>query len=142
MSEEPDSIRPDEVLTPDETGVQVRQLAKDAVLLVPNFVKLVARLLADPRVPRRSKIALGMAAAYVASPIDLVPEFIPVLGWLDDLLILTYVLDRVIERAGPELVEEHWDGPGDLLGLIRDVLGLARNAIPRRFRVVLDRLHG
>ncbi|HLF43748.1 MAG TPA: YkvA family protein [Acidimicrobiia bacterium] len=142
MTPEPNSVRPDEVLTPGGNGVQVRQLAKDAVLLVPNFAKLVARLLADPRVPRRSKIALGMAAAYVASPIDLVPEFIPVLGWLDDLLILSYVLDRVIERAGPELVAEHWDGPGDLLGLIRDVLGLAGNVIPRRLRIVIDRLQG
>jgi uncharacterized membrane protein YkvA (DUF1232 family) len=120
----------------------VRQLAKDAVLLVPNFAKLVARLLIDPRVPRRSKIALGMAAAYVASPIDILPEFIPVIGWLDDLLILTYVLDRVIDRAGPEVVEELWDGPGDLLGLVREVLGLASNVIPRKLRVVIDRLHG
>ena len=142
MTEETSSIRPDEVLMPDGDGIQVRQLAKDAVLLVPNFVKLVARLLADPRVPRRSKIALGMAAAYVASPIDLLPEFLPVLGWLDDLLILSYVLDRVIQRAGPELVEEHWDGPGDLLGLIRDVFGMAGNVIPRRLRIVIDRLHG
>lgn len=142
MTHEPSSIRPDEVLTPDGKGVQVRQIAKDAVLLVPNLAKLVARLLADPRVPRRSKIALGMAAAYVVSPIDLIPEIIPVLGWLDDLLILTYVIDRVIERAGPELVQEHWDGPGDLLGLIRDVLGLASNVIPRPLRVVIDRLHG
>jgi uncharacterized membrane protein YkvA (DUF1232 family) len=70
------------------------------------------------------------------------PEFIPVLGWLDDLLILTYVLDRVIQRAGPELVEEHWDGPGDLLGLISDVLGMVGTVIPKRLRVVIDRLHG
>jgi uncharacterized membrane protein YkvA (DUF1232 family) len=142
MTPEPKSVRPDEVLTPGGNGVQARRLAKDAVLLVPNFAKLVARLLADPRVPRRSKIALGMAAAYVVSPIDLLPEFIPVIGWLDDLLILTYVLDRVIERAGAELVEEHWDGPGDLLGLIRDVLGLAGNVIPKRLRLVIDRLQG
>jgi uncharacterized membrane protein YkvA (DUF1232 family) len=142
MTNEPDSVQPDQILGPYGTGVQVRQMAKDAVLLVPNFVKLVARLLADPRVPRRSKIALGMAAAYVASPIDLLPEFIPVIGWLDDLLILTYVLNRVIERAGPEVVEEHWDGPGDLLSLIREVLGLASNVIPKRIRVVFDRLHG
>lgn len=143
MTQEPVSIRPDEVLPPPSgSGVQVGQLAKEAVLLVPNFAKLVARLLIDPRVPRRSKIALGMAAAYVASPIDLFPEFIPVIGWLDDLLILTYVLDRVIDRAGQEVVEELWDGPGDLLGLIRDVLGLASNVIPRKLRVVIDRLHG
>jgi uncharacterized membrane protein YkvA (DUF1232 family) len=142
MTQEPNSIRPDEVLAPYGSGVQVRQMAKDAVLLVPNFAKLVARLLADPRVPRRSKIALGMAAAYVVSPIDLLPEFIPVIGWLDDLLILTYVLNRVIERAGKEVVEEHWDGPGDLLGVIQEVLGLASNVIPKRLRVVIDRLHG
>jgi len=143
MTQEPVSIRPDEVLPPPYgSGVQARQLAKDAVLLVPNFAKLVARLLIDPRVPRRSKVALGMAAAYVASPIDLFPEFIPVIGWLDDLLILTYVLDRVIDRAGQEVVEELWDGPGDLLGLIRDVLGLASNVIPKKLRVVIDRLHG
>jgi uncharacterized membrane protein YkvA (DUF1232 family) len=78
----------------------------------------------------------------VASPLDLFPEFIPVIGWLDDLLILTYVLDRVIDRAGQDVVEELWDGPGDLLGLIRDVLGLASNVIPRKLRVVIDRLHG
>jgi uncharacterized membrane protein YkvA (DUF1232 family) len=123
MTNEPDSVQPDQILGPYGTGVQVRQMA-------------------NPRVPRRSKIALGMAAAYVASPIDLLPEFIPVIGWLDDLLILTYVLNRVIERAGPEVVEEHWDGPGDLLGLIREVLGLASNVIPKRIRVVFDRLHG
>jgi len=142
MTNEPHSVRPDQVLPPLGDQVSVRHLAKDAVLLVPNFVKLVARLLTDPRVPRRSKIALGMAAAYVVSPIDLLPEFIPVFGWLDDLLILTYVLDRVIERAGPEVVGEHWDGPGDLLGLIREVLGVSRNVIPGRLRVVIDRLHG
>jgi uncharacterized membrane protein YkvA (DUF1232 family) len=102
----------------------------------------VARLIADPRVPRRSKIVLGFAAAYVASPIDLIPEFIPVLGWADDVLLMMYALDSLIDRAGPKVVEEHWDGPGDLLGLIRDVMGMARNLIPRRLIRTIDRLSG
>lgn len=142
MNRDQATVRPDEVLAPQSVGVQVRGMAKEAVLMLPNLVKLVGRLLADPRVPRRSKIALGLAAAYVASPIDLVPEVIPVVGWLDDLLVLAYVLDRLIERAGPGVVEEHWDGPGDLFALVREVLGLTHNLIPKRLRAAIDRLSG
>jgi uncharacterized membrane protein YkvA (DUF1232 family) len=142
MTEEPRSVRPDDVITPGGASIQGRQLVKDAAFMLPNLVKLVARLLRDPRVPRRSKIALGLAAAYVASPIDLIPEFIPVIGWADDVIFMLMAIDSLIERAGPEIVEEHWDGPGDLLGLIRDVLGLARNVVPRRLTKALDRLTG
>jgi hypothetical protein len=51
-------------------------------------------------------------------------------------------LDALIARSGPEIVEEHWDGPNDLLGLIEDVLSLARNVVPRRLRSLFDRLSG
>ena len=142
MTEEPRRIRPDEVIVPDGEPVQARQLIRDAVLMLPNLAKLVGRLLKDPRVPRRSKVALGLAAAYVASPIDLVPEFIPVIGWADDVVFMMFAIDRLIERAGPEIVEEHWDGPGDLLGLIREVMGAARNIVPNRLSRALERLSG
>jgi uncharacterized membrane protein YkvA (DUF1232 family) len=123
-------------------SIQPRQLIQDTVLMIPNLVKLIARLLADPRVPRRSKMALAAAAAYVASPIDLIPEVIPVIGWADDLIFIMMALDALIARSGPEIVEEHWDGPNDLLGLIEDVLSLARNVVPRRLRSLFDRLSG
>lgn len=110
--------------------------------MVPNIVKLVARLLKDPRVPRRAKITLGLAAAYVASPIDLIPEVIPVLGWADDIVILMFAIDSLIDRAGEEIVDELWDGPGDLLGLVRDVVGLSRNLMPKRLSGIIDRLSG
>lgn len=142
MSEDPRRLRPDDVIPPGGDSIQGRQLIRDAVLLLPNLVKLVGRLLKDPRVPRRSKVALGLAAAYVASPVDLVPEFIPVLGWADDVIFVLYAIDRLIERAGPEVVEEHWDGPGDLLGMIREVMGVARNMVPNRLSRTLDRLTG
>jgi uncharacterized membrane protein YkvA (DUF1232 family) len=142
MTEEPNPIRPDDVIPPGGGSIQARQMIKDAAFMLPNLVKLVGRLLRDPRVPRRSKVALGVAAAYVASPIDLVPEFIPVLGWADDVVFLMFALDSLIERAGAEVVEEHWDGPGDLLGMIREVMGLARSVVPRRLRQALDRLAG
>jgi len=142
MSEQPSSIRPDDVIPPGGESIQARQLIRDAALMLPNLVKLVGRLLTDPRVSRRSKIVLGFAAAYVASPIDLVPEFIPILGWADDVLLLMYALDSLIDRAGHEIVEEHWDGPGDLLGMIRDVMGMARNLVPRPMLKAIDRLSG
>ncbi len=134
-------IRPDEVMAPGKS-IQPRQLIQDTVLMIPNLVKLIARLLADPRVPRRSKMALAAAAAYVVSPIDLIPEVIPVIGWADDLIFIMMALDALVARSGPEIVEEHWDGPNDLLGLIEDVLSLARNVVPRRLRSLFDRLSG
>lgn len=130
------------MLPPDGRSLQARQLMQDAVLMMPNLVKLVARLLKDPRVPRRAKITLGIAAAYVASPIDLIPEIIPVIGWADDILIVMFALDSLIDRAGEELVEELWDGPGDLLALVRDIVGLSRNLVPRRLSQLIDRLNG
>ena len=141
-SEEPSRIRPDEVLPPDGRSLQARQLVTDAVMMMPNIVRLVARLLKDPRVPRRAKITLGLAAAYVASPIDLIPEVIPVIGWADDVLIIMFAIDSLIDRAGEEIVEELWDGPGDLLSLVRDVVGLSRNLVPKRISQIIDRLTG
>ncbi|HJQ76889.1 MAG TPA: YkvA family protein [Acidimicrobiia bacterium] len=141
-NEEPKRVRPDEVLPPEGRSIQARQLITDAVMMMPNIVKLVARLLKDPRVPRRAKITLGIACAYVVSPIDFIPEFIPVIGWADDIVLLMFAIDSLIERSGPALVEEHWDGPGDLLGLVRDVVGISRNVVPRRLGQIIDRLSG
>lgn len=136
------SIRPDEVIPPDGSPVQARRMIGDALLLLPNFVKLVGRLLRDPRVPRRAKVTIGFAAAYIASPIDLVPDVIPVLGWVDDILIMMLALDSLIERAGPEIVEEHWDGPGDVLSLIRETIAASRSLLPKRISAVVDRISG
>ena len=142
MSEGQSRVRPDEVLPPDGKSLQGRQLVQDAALMLPNIIKLVARLLRDPRVPRRAKITLGLAAAYVASPIDLIPEVIPVVGWADDVLIVMFAIDSLIDRAGEEIVQELWDGPGDLLALVRDVVGLSRNLVPKRLTNIIDRLNG
>ena len=142
MTEETNRIRPDDVIPPQGEPIQNRQVVLDAVLMIPNLVKLIGRLLTDPRVPRRAKVVLGFAAAYVASPIDLIPEFIPVIGWADDLLILVYALDSLIDRAGTEIVEEHWDGPGDLLSLIREIMGMGRNLVPKPLSRVIERLSG
>ena len=142
MSQESQKVTPDEVITPDGARLQSRRLIAEVALLLPNIVKLVTRLLRDPRVPRRAKITLGLAAAYTVSPIDLIPEVIPVLGWADDVLIIMFAIDSLIDRAGPEVVTEHWDGPGDILSMVREVVGVSRSIIPRRLASLIDRLSG
>jgi uncharacterized membrane protein YkvA (DUF1232 family) len=142
MTQEREPLRPDEVISPNGERTRARGVLAEAVTLIPNLVKLIGRLLKDPRVPFRAKMAIGAAALYVASPIDLMPEFVPVFGWADDILMVMYALDNLISRAGPDIVAEHWDGPGDVLKLIEDVVGVSRTLIPKRLAGVLDRLSG
>lgn len=92
---------------------------KEAALFLPNLIKLAAGLAKDPRVPRSRKIALGLLAAYIASPLDLIPDFIPVLGLMDDLLIAGLVLNWVVKAVPREVVNEHWDGQTDLWTLLQ-----------------------
>ena len=97
-----------------------RLAAKELATLLPNLIRLFRGLVRDPRVPRRSKALLVVGAAWLASPIDLVPEFIPVLGPLDDAVVAVLILRHVIRRAGAEVVAEHWSGePATLRRLLR-----------------------
>lgn len=89
----------------------------DAVRLVPDAIRLIHRLARDKRVDRWSRLRLLMLLVYLASPIDLVPDVIPVLGYADDLLLIAVVVRGVIRRAGPEIVRGHW--PGTPEGLAR-----------------------
>jgi uncharacterized membrane protein YkvA (DUF1232 family) len=78
---------------------------------VPDCTVLVRRLLGDPRVPRHSRMVLAALLAYLVFPIDLVPDFIPVAGQLDDAVLLVLVLRQLLRAAGPEVVCDHWPGP-------------------------------
>jgi uncharacterized membrane protein YkvA (DUF1232 family) len=83
--------------------------------LVPYCAILFKRLLADPRVPRRWKLWSAFALVYLAMPFDLVPDFIPVAGQLDDAILVALVLRGLLRSAGPLLLREHWPGPAALL---------------------------
>jgi uncharacterized membrane protein YkvA (DUF1232 family) len=85
---------------------------------IPDCVVLVQRLMRDPRVPRRRKLALALLVAYLVLPIDLVPDFIPVAGQLDDAILLALVLRGLIRGGGEELLRHHWPGPERSLALI------------------------
>ena len=77
---------------------------------MPDCVVLFKRLVRDPRVPRRAKVALALVVPYLASPIDLIPDFIPVLGQIDDAVVVFAVMRYVIRVAGRDVVAELWPG--------------------------------
>ena len=85
---------------------------------IPDCLILLKRLLADPRVPRRRKLILVLLAGYLAMPVDLVPDFIPVAGQLDDAIVAALALRLVLRGAGPDLVREHWPGPDASLQVV------------------------
>jgi uncharacterized membrane protein YkvA (DUF1232 family) len=89
----------------------IRMIAR----LVPYGAILFKRLLADPRVPSRWKVASALALVYLALPFDLVPDFIPIAGQLDDAILVALVLRGLLRSAGPLLLREHWPGPAALL---------------------------
>jgi uncharacterized membrane protein YkvA (DUF1232 family) len=86
--------------------------------LIPDCLVLFRRLLADPRVPWPRKAVLAATIAYLATPFDLVPDFIPVAGQIDDALIVAIALRGVLRGAGEYLVREHWPGPHQSLRMI------------------------
>lgn len=97
-----------------------RVAAKELALLVPNFILLFKDLLRDPAVPRGPKIALGVGVVWLISPIDLLPEFLPVLGPLDDAVVAALVLRYLVKRAGVDVVRSHWRGdPATLDTILR-----------------------
>ena len=100
-----------------------RTQARAFATFVPDCVVLFKRLLADPAVPRGRKVLLALLMAYLAMPIDLVPDFIPVAGQLDDAILVALVLRRLLRGAGPGLVRHHWPGPEPSLRVILRLAG-------------------
>jgi uncharacterized membrane protein YkvA (DUF1232 family) len=95
-------------------------LARELALLLPNLVRLFGGLLRDARVPLRAKIVLAVASVWLASPIDLIPEFIPIVGSLDDAVVAALALRFVLGTTDGTIVREHWRGdPATLERLLR-----------------------
>lgn len=98
--------------TPDQ-----RRL-RDALRLLPDVVRLLRRLAADATLPRAVRVRLWLLLAYLALPIDLIPDFIPVLGYADDAIIVALVLRSVARRAGRDALDRHWPGTPEGLAAV------------------------
>jgi len=101
-------------------GPSVAELTR----LLPDTLRLVRRLTTDRALPRASRWSVWLLLAYLASPIDLVPDFIPVIGYADDVIITSIVLRRLVRRAGPEKLREHWPGTPEGLRQLQRLLRL------------------
>lgn len=87
-----------------------RVAAKELATLLPNLILLFKDLARDPNVPRGAKVVLALAGIWLISPIDILPEFLPVLGPLDDAVVAALALRYLVRRAGSEVVRDHWRG--------------------------------
>ena len=93
---------------------------KETLLAVPRIALLVPKLLTDDRVPRRTKLALAGLAVYIASPWDLIPDFIPGVGQLDDAIVLLLFVDAVLNQVDDAIILEHWTGEVGTLRRVQD----------------------
>ncbi len=93
----------------------------DVVRLLPDVIRLLHRLAADPTLPRGLRIRLGLVIGYLLMPIDLVPDFIPIVGYADDLIIVAVVLRSVIRSAGAGALDRHWPGTPDGLTALKRI---------------------
>jgi uncharacterized membrane protein YkvA (DUF1232 family) len=97
---------------------------RDAARLLPDTLRLVRRLGADRTIPRRTRWLIWGLLLYLASPIDLIPDFLPVVGYADDAIVTSFVLRRVIKKAGPRKLADHWPGTSDGLAALMRILRL------------------
>jgi uncharacterized membrane protein YkvA (DUF1232 family) len=93
---------------------------------IPDCIVLFKRLLSDSRVARWRKALLAALIAYLAMPIDLVPDFVPIAGQLDDAILVGLVLRTILRASGEPLLREHWPGPDQSLRLVQRLAGGAR----------------
>lgn len=114
-----------------------QELALEAVMLLPNVVKLLSRLLRDRRVPIRRKVFIAAVLGYVISPVDLIPDFVIGIGKLDDIVLVSLAIDHLMSGAGEEIVTEYWDGTEDGLDLVRSVFAWGAAIIPDGVRRLL-----
>ena len=106
------------VVRPDDARV------REALRLLPDLVRLLRRLAADRSLPRGLRVRLWLLLGYLAMPFDLVPDFVPVIGYADDAVLVAVVLRSVVRRAGTEAVERYWPGTPDGLAAIGRLVGL------------------
>lgn len=120
---------------------EAKGFLKGVIMLIPNFLKLLYRLFKDSRVPMAEKAMVVGAIAYVVSPLDLLPDVIPFIGQVDDLYLIGLVVLRLLARTDDAVIQEHWDGRGDLASLVNKIVRAAQYILPKKMqRILLGRV--
>ena len=111
---------------------KAKSLLLEFVNLIPAFVKLMYHLVKDPGISTTDKAVLGAAIVYVFSPLDLIPDFIPFLGQIDDAYIVAIALQRLLNSAGPEVIKKYWEGSMDVFNTLQNAVEAALFFLPKK----------
>jgi uncharacterized membrane protein YkvA (DUF1232 family) len=114
-----------------------RGVLREAITLIPNFLKLLYRLFKDRRAPLAEKALLAGTIVYIISPLDFIPDLMPFIGQVDDIYLVALVVLRLLSRTDDLVIREHWDGGSDLAALVGRIEKAARYFLPRRIREIL-----
>ncbi len=117
------------------TGAKAKM--KGYLALLPKFFGLIVNLLRDPRVSASDKAILGATIAYLLNPVDLVPDWIPFLGLVDDVYLIALALLRLVLRTDEKILQEYWTGPDELVPLLKQIADWAVAFLPARIRRAL-----
>ncbi|MFD7298186.1 YkvA family protein [Streptomyces sp. NPDC059897] len=101
-------------------------LLGEAMRLLPDLLRLLKRLATDRELPRGARVRLALLMVYLAGPIDLIPDFLPVIGYADDAIVVAFVLRGVVRRAGIDAVRAHWPGTDDGFAALARLTGIDR----------------
>ena len=110
------------------------ELLKEAALAIPNLVVLLGRLLKDPAVPKRRKTVAAAALAYFVSPIDVLPDFIPFVGRVDDVVILAAAIHHLMAAVPEDHLGSYWEGSQDALDIVAGIIEWSADLLPRAVR--------
>jgi len=99
------------------------------VLAAPDLFHLLCRLTLDKDVAVEYKVKMGIAIVYFISPIDLIPDFIPIIGYLDDISVAAYILNNVLSNIDPEVIKKYWAGDSDVFELVQNILNATDSMI-------------
>jgi uncharacterized membrane protein YkvA (DUF1232 family) len=116
---------------------EMKSRMKELLLFIPNLLWLLFGLLRDDRISKADKAILAGTILYVISPLDLIPDFIPFIGQVDDVYLIAISLLRLLNRAEREVVEDHWKGSIDIKELVTSIALAAEYFLPKKIKNVL-----
>ena len=116
---------------------RMKSIMRDLLLFVPNLLRLLFALLKDPRVSSADKAILAGTIIYVIAPIDVIPDFIPFIGQIDDSYLVAVSILRLLNRASKRVVLDHWKGEYDINELVTSISRVAAFFLPKRMKNIL-----
>ncbi|OAG28254.1 YkvA family protein [Thermodesulfatator autotrophicus] len=114
--------------------VKAKKEAQKYIKLMPKFLKLLYKLLKDPRVPAKDKTILAAAIVYLMNPLDFIPDMIPFFGMVDDLYLVGLALLRLLYHTNEQVLRDNWEGEEDIVSLVKKIVEIGVKLLPPRVR--------